>query len=413
MSQVARDFVESLRSSLCDGTFVGVVLSDARGPRPEGFAKDVRRVDVRKVEIRRGPHLSFVVHDGRTDVTENLAIDLGVERIGAWIGAPFRAVRLRTLAFDLELRVDRSGRIHATHRAPSTTIAPSTAHDHTKTRLAGTLEDAAWLEPLGLVRDGRPRASMEHKLRQIHRYVEILDGLLRHADLLRTADATPVRIVDMGAGKGYLTFALAAHLRRLRVPFVLTGVESRAALAEKGRELAARVGFVELGFRAGQIDDTPLEGADVVIALHACDTATDDALFRAVQANARLIVCAPCCHKELRPRLNAKEAGAVALLSHGILAARQADLLTDTVRALALESAGYRAEVFEFVDAEHTPKNLMIAATRADEAPRLAEKRRARALDQIAALKRDFGFDAQSLERRLGSVREGVPAHEA
>ena len=197
----------------------------------------------------------------------------------------------------------------------------------------------------------------------------------------------------MGCGKGYLTFALATLLgARAGV----LGVEVRPELVAPCNDLARSQGFAQLHFAAGTIADTPLEGADVVIALHACDTATDDALARGLAAGATLLVVAPCCQKELRPQLAAPPVLADAL-RHGIFQERQAEFVTDALRAQLLEWAGYRTKVFEFISTEHTPKNLMLAAIKSG--PRGA------ADDALAQRLRDFarfyGIRTQRLATHL------------
>jgi hypothetical protein len=174
----------------------------------------------------------------------------------------------------------------------------------------------------------------------------------------------------------------------------VVGVELRPALVETCAAAAAACGFSGLSFVAGAIAEAPLQGADVVLALHACDTATDDALAAAVQAEAALVLAAPCCHKELRPQLRPPPALAIAL-QHGILRTHEAELLTDALRAALLDARGYSTAVIEFVDAEHTAKNLLLVATRKG-APAPAREAEARALAQ------HYGVQQQRLAALLG-----------
>jgi SAM-dependent methyltransferase len=213
---------------------------------------------------------------------------------------------------------------------------------------------------LGVTNDrGQPREGMADKFRQIQKFAELLSHLLDEAAL---PTERPLRIVDMGAGKGYLTFALATLLgERAEV----RGIEVRPDLVTLCNQVAREQGLApRLTFAAGTIADSPVEGCDVLIALHACDTATDDALARGLAAGAQLLVVAPCCQKELRPQLTAPPVLGDAL-RHGIFQERQAEFVTDALRAQLLEWAGYRTKVFEFISTEHTAKNLMIAAIKA------------------------------------------------
>jgi SAM-dependent methyltransferase len=204
-----------------------------------------------------------------------------------------------------------------------------------------------------------------------------------------------ISVVDMGAGKGYLTFAVYDFFRhKLGREVTLTALEARSDLAQAGNDLAARIGFPGLRFVAGTIEDAPLAGADVVIALHACDTATDDAIYRGIAAGASLILCAPCCHKELRPQIRPPPPLERAL-RHGIFRERQAELITDALRALLLERSGYATKVFEFVSTEHTAKNTMIAAVRRGGGDTAA------AQAEIEGLKAMYGIREQRLETLL------------
>jgi hypothetical protein len=196
----------------------------------------------------------------------------------------------------------------------------------------------------------------------------------------------------MGAGKGYLTFAIAALLgERAEV----RGIEVRPDLVSLCNRVARDTGFAHLTFTAGTIADANLEACDVLIALHACDTATDDALARGIAAGARLLVVAPCCQKELRPQLAAPPVLADAL-RHGIFQERQAEFVTDALRAQLLEWTGHRTKVFEFISTEHTAKNLMIAAIKAHAAGDAAIATRTREFARF------YGIRGQRLARHLG-----------
>ncbi len=212
----------------------------------------------------------------------------------------------------------------------------------------------------------------------------------------------PLRILDAGAGKGYLTFALAALLGERAA---IEGVEARPALVELGNRVARECGLANLRFTAGLVGMKPFVPGteavtaplDVLIALHACDTATDDALARGIAAGARLLVVAPCCQKELRPQLTAPPVLAEAL-RHGIFQERAAEFVTDALRAQLLEWAGYRTKVFEFISTEHTAKNLMIAAIKTGERG-TADDERAKRIREFATF---YGIERQALARQLG-----------
>jgi hypothetical protein len=200
----------------------------------------------------------------------------------------------------------------------------------------------------------------------------------------------------MGCGKGYLTFGLWHLFARVwNQPVRVTGVETRAELVTTTNQLAQQIRAEGLKFVRGEIASAQLEAVDGLIALHACNTATDDAIRRGIELGAKLIVVAPCCHQEARPQLGTPEPLA-AVLQHGLMAERMAEWATDGLRALFLEWAGYRTKVMEFVGSEHTPKNLMIAAVREREA--FADPP---ARDRIVALKTFLGIERHALDSLL------------
>jgi SAM-dependent methyltransferase len=247
---------------------------------------------------------------------------------------------------------------------------------------------------------------MAAKFRQIQKFTELLTHLLVEADLL-PADSTSqlsaldsqiLHISDMGCGKGYLTFALAAHLgARAEV----TGIEFRPELVDLCNRHARDNHLANLRFAAGDIASSPLERADVLVALHACDTATDDALAKGLTAGARLLVVSPCCQKELRPQLTTPAVLSDAL-RHGIFQERQAEFVTDSLRAMLLEWAGYRTKVFEFISTEHTAKNLMLAAIKNTPTPPGTRAPDSALAGRIRAFAAFYGIHRQKLAEHLG-----------
>lgn len=387
-----------LTEALADNTFVKLTLASYRGGDHA-----LKNVLIRPVELRAGFRLSFVYRYATNDVTKNFERDEGLELITDLVGSQFKHAHLFTTRWrsEIEFREGKPARLiegPATHTEPA-----ATAHDKPRARAIQPAE-APWLSALGVATaDARIAKGMEAKFRQINKFVELLESLL---PATTAADAEPLSIVDMGCGKGYLTFATTDFLRRRGQPFTVRGIESRPALTALGQRVAQENKFAELHFETGTIADTKLERADVVIALHACDTATDDAIAKGIAAGARLLLLSPCCHKELRPQIVAPRPLAPAL-RHGILLERHAELVTDALRAALLEWAGYDTKVFEFISTEHTGKNLMIAATRRS-GPAHREEH-ARAVRELAA---HHGLRQQQLARHLGFnlVAEDHPA---
>lgn len=385
-------FHERLIASLDAGTFVQLVLSGA-GESSETPEKAIGR----HVELRRGPVVSFTLRFARRDVTENVALADVPGWVAARVPSLFRNALLGTTERDWQLHVSAAGEARLAGHRPARRDVPPASHDRPKvTLIDGSAQP--WLEALGVVdASGRVRPSKADKHAQIRRYVEIVSHLARECGF---ADAPPV-IVDMGAGKGYLTFAVWHLFRRvLGLEARVVGVEARPELVNECNRAAAACGVAGLEFVAGDIGGVVLDRADVLIALHACDTATDDAIRRGVALDARLVIVAPCCHRELRPQLG-RPAPLAGALRHGLMQERLAEWGTDALRAAVLEWAGYETRVIEFVGSEHTPKNVMIAGIRR-QAPFSSPEARARVIE----LKRFLGVEQQALDPLLDARAE-------
>ncbi|PAW68225.1 MAG: methyltransferase [Opitutia bacterium Tous-C1TDCM] len=391
MLPAARDrFFALLRSALEEGTLLKLTLGKARGADPS-----LKNIFVRPVTLKTGLAYAFVWRHATRDVTKNFPPDSAFAQCQALLGTDFLDAHLftATQSAQLETKPDGTARL-SLHAATPVAAPPAALAAHDRPKAHAIPADAPWLHSLGVTNNrGQPRDGMADKFRQIQKFAELLTHLLAEAPL--PADR-PLRIVDMGSGKGYLTFAVAALLgARAQV----RGIEARPELAALCNRVAAEHGFgTRLAFEAGTIADAPLAPGtcDVLIALHACDTATDDALARGLAAGATLLVAAPCCQKELRRQLAAPPVLADAL-RHGIFQERQSEFVTDALRAHLLEWSGCRTKVFEFISTEHTAKNLMISAIRTrDTGPgndALA--------DRVRAFAAFYGIRTQTLARHL------------
>ena len=392
-------FLALLRAALADGAFERLVLA-----RPtSGEGSDLRRVAVRPVLLRGERCLQFVHTHATRDVTKNLDVDDGVVAIDALIGVAFAHAHLQTTREAIELRVSRKGRVGMSRHtltpavtgeiADAATAEATAAHDRAKRRFVDI--GRPWLVDLGVTdAEGRLVPSMARKWKQINKFVEVFDHALAASAL--AARETPVRVVDFGSGKGYLTFALHDHLRgTLDREAEVTGVELRTDLVELGNRAAARTGAAGLRFLAGDVRSHEPGPIDVMIALHACDTATDHALHLGLRAGAEIILCSPCCHKQLRPQMRSP-ALLQPMLQHGIHLGQQAEMVTDSLRALLLEAEGYATQVFEFVALEHTSKNKMILAVKR---PQRADRAAIEA--QIREIKAFYGVREHCLESLL------------
>lgn len=352
-----------------------------------------RNVFVRPLRLKAGPHLSFVERNATNDITQNLSPDKALERIAAGIGTRFLDAHLYTTQQSFELRCHPGARDRLIIRDASNN-APRREQAHDRAKVHPIPPQSPWLRALGITNDrGEPRADMSSKYRQIQKYAELLRHLLAESQIwpLEAPEAPALKVVDMGCGKGYLTFAIASLLGPKST---VIGVELRPELVKKSNDLARQLGMSQLSFLGGSIQDAPLDKPDIVVALHACDTATDDAFARGIEAGAKLLVAAPCCQKELRPQLKAPDVLAEAL-RHGIFRERQAEFVTDALRAELLEWAGFKTKVFEFISTEHTAKNLMIAAMRSKAS---GDPARSQSIQQFMEF---YGIRSQRLAQHL------------
>ena len=381
-------FLARLRAALAERSFVRLVLA-----KPVGAGDGRLRTTVREIELGGRRMLSFVHSEPTRDLTENRALEDGLAAIDAALGARYAHAHLFAQDGEAELRIGRrSARL--IERSASATSAPapaSVAHDRAKKRWVDI--GRPWLAELGVTdAEGRLIPAMARKWKQINKFVEIFDHAFAASPL---RDRSQLSVVDFGSGKGYLTFALYDHLRHARgLDASVTGVEMRADLVALCNAIAERTGATGLRFVQGDVHSAAPPRIDAMIALHACDTATDHALHAGVRAGAAIVLCSPCCHKELRPQMQAP--GLLRpMLQHGIHLGQQAEMVTDTLRALRLEAEGYATQVFEFVALEHTSKNKMILATKRAERAGSQADARAAALAQIEAIKSFYGIRSQ------------------
>jgi hypothetical protein len=251
-----------------------------------------------------------------------------------------------------------------------------------------------FLKALGITTaEGQVVPAMARKWKQINKFVEIFAHALARSTL---KDRSTLRVVDFGAGKAYLTFAVHDWLtQNQRLQADVVGVELRPDLVDQGNRVAQDLHLQGMQLAQGDVRETAPEPMNVMIALHACDTATDHAIALGVRAGADIILCSPCCHKQLRPQLLSPHP-MKSIFQHGIHVEQQAEMLTDSLRALLLESQGYDTQVFEFVSLEHTAKNKMILAVK-----RGVEGSAEPALQQVRTLKEFFGVKEHCLETLL------------
>jgi SAM-dependent methyltransferase len=399
------EFLALLDAAIRDGSFVRLTLGKPRG----GDDATLQNVYVRPVLLKAGPHLSFLWRHDTRDLTKNVEPTDGVLEIGRLVGAIFHSAHLFLAARTVQLEFNKKGEPRLTFGKPSSAparLAPPGAHDRAKPRLLPE-RSHDWLHALGIVNPaGVVREGMADKHRQIHKFVELLSHLVTAAPIAQDGAPglphdRPIEIADMGCGKGYLTFATHDYFEfTARRSARVCGVELRPELVDQCNRLAHETGREKLSFVRGTIQESNVPPPDVLIALHACDTATDDALARGLAAGSTLLVVAPCCQKEIRAQLTpAPHSPLAPALRHGIFQERHAEFATDALRALLLDWAGYDTKVFEFISTEHTAKNLMIAATRRPRLDDAATREfRARAVRELAAF---YGVRRHALAAHL------------
>ena len=366
------DELATVRSAILDADHLVRALASGRRkgqPVPRVGDRDVRRVEVRVVDLKAGRHLQVTSYDATQAHTSNHRLGEAAEAaVDALLAEPFANWHVDTATATLQLRVTKKGvpLLHTSGRAEE--VEPVRDHDRPKDRLLA--EDHPVLVALGISdAQGRVKPTRQAKYRQVEEFVRLLDAGLSDAiaqGRVRTPTTDePLRVVDLGCGNAYLTFAAHAFLSR-RWPVRMTGVDVKQQSADHNSRVAARLG-IDADFVVGSIADARLDRApDVGLALHACDTATDDALNRALDWEASLVLAAPCCHHDIAAQLRTLDVPEpyAMLTRHGILRERFADTLTDALRASLLRREGYRVDVVEFVESAHTPRNTLLRAVR-------------------------------------------------
>ncbi len=426
MQAKIEEFIAEMRSSLGNSTFVKLTLSHYIGTEPH-----LQKVSARPVELKKGRRLMFQYRYDTRDAVKNFEFDNAAREVSRLLGAGFRSGHMFTTASDLQLTIGKKN-ARLTTGKPSLKAAVDSTHNREKKTLIDS--NAFYLKALGIATDDEKiRADARDKWKQINKFVEILAGLIESSTL---KDKKDLRIVDMGSGKGYLTFALYDYLANSSPPYKsgvpagaspsgvdvvgvaealrgrggsqlenqaepaiqITGIEQRPELVSFCNDLARSGGFDGLNFIEGTIADTELDNVNILIALHACDTATDDALYKGIKANAAIIVAAPCCHKEIKKQMKPPDLLS-GILKHPVMLERTAETITDGIRSMLLESRGYKTKMFEFVATEHTPKNNLLVATRKGDRVDTGKSD-----EQIQAVKELFGIHEQRLDALLSDV---------
>lgn len=386
-NQIAQ-FCEQIQQAVEQKSLVKVSLGNYQGNEPA-----LKNIYIRLVLIKNIEKLAFTFRYKTKDIVKNFDLAEGYKSIAEWLEEGFKIATLMSTESDWQYEALKNGKVMLKQKTASVMAKPSLEHDKEKKRLIKPTEKAYLVDLKITDEQGNVFKNAQDKYRQINHYVEILSSLIKDSAIENLH-----KVVDMGSGKGYLTFALYDYLHStLGLKTQVQGVEYRQDMVDLCNKFAHNAGFEGLSFTQGTILDYEQQDISMLIALHACDTATDDAIYKGLQSSAELIVVAPCCHKQIRREIEKNKAQNELkfLTKYGIFLERQAEMVTDGIRALILEYFGYKTKVFEFISDAHTPKNVLVVGIKSGINP----KRQEEILQEIAQTKAYFGIDYHHLER--------------
>lgn len=404
MDQHGTTFVNEIRKVIAESAFVKLALGNYKG-KEEGL----KQLYIKPVLIKNKQLLAFNYRYKTRDIFKNFEIGEGLSLIEGYLAGDFNVATLFSTNTEVILERSAKGGFRLRTKQLEEKKEANLAHNKEKKRLI-LAKDNLYLHELGLTDEqGTVFKNAQDKYKQINQYIEILSSLIKELP-----QGTIKNVVDMGSGKGYLTFALYDYLLNHQQNAQVVGVEFRKDLVDLCNKIAVNAKFEQLSFVEGTIESYNAGAIDLLIALHACDTATDDAIYKGIKADADLIVVAPCCHKQIRREIEkGKAQNELSFLTkHGIFLERQAEMVTDGLRALILEYFGYKTKVFEFVSDVHTPKNVLVVGIRSKEqgarnkeqglkSKEQRTKSKDEVLQRIKETKQYFGIGYHHLERLL------------
>ncbi len=367
--ELAHALQESLERIGNLDTLVRVVLSGER----RNMVPSAERIDIRPVLIKEKLMLQVASNDGRAVTTKNIDFDGKV--ISDLLDSGFANILVESTDSAISIRVTKKGEAQIHHKKVNKT--QDLNHDRKKKRLLDPSDP--YLIEVGISDShGQVKPSRQDKYRQVEEFLRILAPALESAisagQIKTPSIGSPLEIVDLGCGNAYLTFATHQYLMSKGIPIHVTGIDLREQARERNSQIAKKLGIEKsIEFKAEEIARVGGSEVDIAIALHACDTATDDAIVWAVKSNAGLVLVAPCCQHDLQSKLKEIPEPWPLVTKHGILKERLADILTDSIRAQILKLLGYRTDVIEFIGGEHTPKNLLIRGVKTEAKPEQIE----------------------------------------
>lgn len=395
-SDVENFFVEC-RQAFNAGRLQRLVLSKYKGAEA-----DLNRITLRPVQIKEQQLLSCLYEYRTNHVTKNFTLNETITQLQQWLGSDFHNAHMITDDWEIQLSFSKKGKVlinknrNKNSPAAGAKASAQTELTHNRTKSRYVEQDRPYLRELGITdANGQIIPAMSRKWKQINKFIEVLSTAIQQTGLDKRSE---LHIADFGSGKAYLTFAVHDYLSaNLGVKTQVTGVELRQGLVDLCNQTAQKLALAGIKFEQGDVQHFSAQGINIMIALHACDTATDYALNMGIRTGADIIMCSPCCHKQIRPQLKSP-ALLAPVLQHGIHLGQEAEMITDGLRALLLEAHGYDTKVFEFISLEHTSKNKMILAQK-----RKVARDNTEVLQQIADIKAFYGIQEHCLETLLAN----------
>ncbi|WP_423186270.1 class I SAM-dependent methyltransferase [Alishewanella sp. d11] len=389
-----QQFVTLLEQALLTQQLQKLILS-----KYQGAETALQRLEISPVLLKGVWQLKFLYQYKTNHITKNLTVTEAQPVILCLLEHDFLQANLQSENQTVQLSQSKKGRFllnakKITNQADASKPATPAVNAHNRQKQRFVEQTRPFLTALGITdQQQQIIPAMSNKWKQINKFIEILANAVKETGL---ATREQLHVADFGSGKAYLTFAMHDYFNHsLGLAVNVTGVELRQHLVDLCNQTASNLQLAGIQFEQGDVKHFKARGINVMVALHACDTATDYALHMGIRTGAEIIMCSPCCHKQIRPQVQLP-AVLAPMLQHGIHLGQEAEMLTDSLRALLLEANGYDTKVFEFISLEHTSKNKMILAVR-----RAKPKDNTAVLQQIQALKLFYGIQEHCLEQLL------------
>lgn len=380
-------FFAMLKQLMIDQQLIRLVLSKYQGEELQ-----LQRLEIHPVKLKSEICWRFVWQYQTNHHTQNYSLTEALTLLQTLLPEQFKTALLQASSNETQLTISKRGKVLLNSKNHTMKHAADFSHNREKQRYVE--QSRPFLSALGVTdQQGKVIPAMSNKWKQINKFIEILQAAVKDSGLLQ---AKQLHVADFGSGKAYLTFAMHDYFcQTLGLEAQITGVELRQNLVDLCNSTVSKLELTGLHFEQGDVKHFKSQGINVMVALHACDVATDYAINMGIRTGADIIMCSPCCHKEIRPQIRLPDVMAP-MLSHGIHLGQEAEMVTDSLRALLLEAHGYQTKIFEFISLEHTSKNKMILATK-----RKMPMDNSETLRKIAAIKQFYGIEQQCLELLL------------